>query len=342
MHSGLHRFGTGLVFFALSIFCGVAAHGNKTPRFDIEPLQDTAGGAALSPEAINNRGEIVGTAHGTNGHHPFLLRNGIYSELTVGGVLHNGFGTDINDGGDVLARVVIDGREHSLLIQRRGKVIDLNVQTGLALDAIQLNDRGIVLANVPASNGIDGITWHKGEVRYVVRSTNNSGVFDINNRGEVLTLLPGGPETNAYGFATAIVHGDSIQWLGPFVGIALNDRGNVAGEYYSEHGIGTVFHRKGVTTDIGLLPGDYRIRPSDINNRDWMVGSGEGAGEVYRAFLYADGELYDLNDLIPVDSGWVLFQASAINDRGEIVGYGAYNGRESGFRLTPRKHSRKD
>jgi probable HAF family extracellular repeat protein len=40
------------------------------------------------------------------------------------------------------------------------------------------------------------------------------------------------------------------------------------------------------------------------------------------AFLYQDGGMTDLNGLIPAGSGWVLSEALAINETGEIVGDG--------------------
>ncbi|HEY3701676.1 MAG TPA: hypothetical protein VGL32_05420, partial [Acidimicrobiales bacterium] len=43
----------------------------------------------------------------------------------------------------------------------------------------------------------------------------------------------------------------------------------------------------------------------------------------------------DLNSLIPAGSGWVLDQARAINDAGQIVGWGTINGHEHAFLLTP-------
>ena len=44
----------------------------------------------------------------------------------------------------------------------------------------------------------------------------------------------------------------------------------------------------------------------------------------------------NLNDLLPAGSGWYLLDASAINNAGDIVGYG-YNpdGQEHAFLMTP-------
>jgi uncharacterized membrane protein len=58
------------------------------------------------------------------------------------------------------------------------------------------------------------------------------------------------------------------------------------------------------------------------------------------AILWEDGELTDLNDLIPGDTDWIsLCVATDINERGQIVGYGNHRdtrrGLRTGFVLTP-------
>jgi hypothetical protein len=58
---------------------------------------------------------------------------------------------------------------------------------------------------------------------------------------------------------------------------------------------------------------------------------------VYHAALFRRGApVVDLNRSIPARSGWVLTEATAINDAGQIVGYGAFRGPNHGFLLTPR------
>lgn len=131
-----------------------------------------------------------------------------------------------------------------------------------------------------------------------------------------------------------------MSWLGRFAGGRLNDRAHVAGVDNSAN-VRTLLFRHGVWRDVGILPGDGKIRPAAINNSDWIVGTSEGPGEVERAFLYAEGELYDLNDLILPNSGWRLMHATDLNNRGEITAYGTYEGQEFGVLLKPIKHKRK-
>jgi hypothetical protein len=53
------------------------------------------------------------------------------------------------------------------------------------------------------------------------------------------------------------------------------------------------------------------------------------------AFLYSEGSMKDLNTLIPAGSGWHLEFASSIDDTGQIVGFGSFNGHEHAYLLTP-------
>jgi hypothetical protein len=58
-------------------------------------------------------------------------------------------------------------------------------------------------------------------------------------------------------------------------------------------------------------------------------------GAVWRAFVWRDSWIADLNELIPSGSGWILEVAISISDTGFIVGTGKHNGVNSAFILTP-------
>jgi hypothetical protein len=67
-----------------------------------------------------------------------------------------------------------------------------------------------------------------------------------------------------------------------------------------------------------------------------VVGFADASDNSEHAFISTGGGLIqDLNALIPAGAGWVLGEATDINDAGEIVGYGSVHGQEHGFLLTP-------
>ena len=77
-----------------------------------------------------------------------------------------------------------------------------------------------------------------------------------------------------------------------------------------------------------------------MNERGEMVGASFGAAGPNkghpRAFLWRNGMMTDLNDLIPANASLHLLIAFGINDAGEIVGFGVTNpGDLHAFLATP-------
>jgi probable HAF family extracellular repeat protein len=103
----------------------------------------------------------------------------------------------------------------------------------------------------------------------------------------------------------------------------------------------------GRTYNLGTLGGKYvGSEASGLNASGVVVGNsnyGYGVGNGYSlAWVWTptspngtSGQMTDLNSLVPAGSGWVLNAATAVNDAGQIVGFGAINGAEHAFLLTP-------
>lgn len=70
--------------------------------------------------------------------------------------------------------------------------------------------------------------------------------------------------------------------------------------------------------DLGTLPGDAVSQAVGINSSGQIVGVSTGA--INRAFLYENGVMHDLNDLVGPDFPDLLIVAQHINDEGVIVG----------------------
>ena len=90
----------------------------------------------------------------------------------------------------------------------------------------------------------------------------------------------------------------------------------------------------GKMIDLGTLGGTFGAA-SSINDSNQIVGMSTTASGAYHAFLYDGTSMIDLNSLLPAGSGWTLVNATGINNNGDIVGLGLYNGTYEGFVLTP-------
>ena len=86
--------------------------------------------------------------------------------------------------------------------------------------------------------------------------------------------------------------------------------------------------------DLGTL-GHFYSSGRAINNSGTVVGYATIADNSDHAFISTNGRaILDLNDMIPAGTGWVLTEATAINDSGQIVAYGSAHGQEHAFLLT--------
>jgi probable HAF family extracellular repeat protein len=92
-----------------------------------------------------------------------------------------------------------------------------------------------------------------------------------------------------------------------------------------------------ILKDLGTLPNDTDSRGNAVNASGQVVGDSNTAGDTAsHAFLYSDGQMLDLNDLIAPDSGFTLAVAQGISDNGYITGGGVTSdGLSHAFLLVP-------
>ena len=88
---------------------------------------------------------------------------------------------------------------------------------------------------------------------------------------------------------------------------------------------------------LGTLDSMENSIARGINKWDQVVGLSSDVPweDTAAAFLWEDGEMLDLNDFLPTGSGWDLFEANDINDHGQIIGRGYFNGDVHGYLLSP-------
>jgi probable HAF family extracellular repeat protein len=90
-----------------------------------------------------------------------------------------------------------------------------------------------------------------------------------------------------------------------------------------------------VLQDLGTLSSFTSASEAEcINDSGQVVGYSENSAGLAHAFLYSDGSMRDLNNLIG-SSQWDLESANGINDLGQICGYGVNpSGQTDAFLLT--------
>ena len=166
--------------------------------------------------------------------------------------------------------------------------------------------------------------------------------FLYDSRTEAMTILPVPPPYRR-GLVSCINDGGQVignvslpdgnfhaaLWRGK----RQTDLGTVSGYAMS---IGTSLNTRGEAV------GRCFLNDSSVETFLWIHTSGNNPLRHYlnrrdtsHAFVYHDGKMQDLNELIARNSDWTLENARGINDRGQIVGQGQHHGQERGFLLTP-------
>jgi len=108
----------------------------------------------------------------------------------------------------------------------------------------------------------------------------------------------------------------------------------IKGYYYPDRAV--LWTKAGKIESLGTLPGTTSSAAFAINNSAEVVGFSGW----WRAFIWTRAKgMQNLNDLIAQNSGWILLEAFAINDRGQITGEGTLNGQPHAFLLTPTHES---
>lgn len=311
------------------------------------------GGAIAS--GINDSGQVVGYAYDDNGNsHPLIWSNGTTQELASISSNQSGEAYKINSSGQVVGYSKLQDGSWRATIWNGGTPTNIGTVGGPSSFAMNINDSGVVAGSSywGSQGGSHAFTWtaQGGFVDYgSFNSTDRNyyaGFNGINNSGFLVGT--GYRLFSPYHAIWATAGQGSITDLavsGQFshsMANAVNDAGVAVG--YSNNGSGdehaAIFTAPGQFTNIDTL-GFGGSRAFDINESGWIVGDAFGDVEgnfVHRAFLYRNGEMVDLTTLIPSDGiqGWSeLVVANGINEQGQIVGWGTFNGAQTAFVMTP-------
>jgi probable HAF family extracellular repeat protein len=122
---------------------------------------------------------------------------------------------------------------------------------------------------------------------------------------------------------------------------AINNQGTIIGFANTAPGTARTFEafiwtQAAGMKPLGLLPGDIRTEALGINEKGQVVGLSRGGPHLFRAFLWQNNELFDINQLTLSGSPFLLY-AGDIDQQGHIVGEALDldTGEAPGFLATP-------
>jgi len=322
--------------FVAGILAAISSH----PLWSAEIIDlGSLGGNSSQANAINEAGQVVGWAATRTGPDPFLYSNGHMTDLGRLSGGESAAAIAINNSGQIVGTAGFTfpgGDTTEAFLYNGGHMVGLGTLAGPANDsnnsvAYGINDSGQVVGRSSGFNSVNGFLYQNGQMTtFLPASLNNGSVANaINNTGQIVGDYPRGyVDTNG-----------RIRWLGPTLGTnvyptAINNSGEVVGYVLAGINGGAAFFNTPGHMTIVNAPGFIYTWAVAVNNEGVAVGYGTPAsGYGNDALEFVDGNVIDLNSLLPANSGWQLFSASGINDSGQIAGTGWYHGQELAFLL---------
>ena len=305
-------------------------------------------GVHVVPNDINNLGQIVGTYYpqlqgGTARAFMYDFQTGTFGDLGVPeGWIHS-LANAINDESQIVGTLGGDSPVAVIWNQNQVEIVGGNTRSGN-----DINNQGMIVGD---TSDLEGFYYTDSKIYYIgslTPTSSYSGPYSsataINNTGQI-----GGTSRGAgfYSDSTVAViyENEQLVNLGTSPDVprrfntvtAINDFGQavVFGTIPGTQ-IGYLYdYNSNSWTNLGSLGGD--TYPSAINNRGVIVGSGKinSTSSLFHGFVWQDGVIRRLNDLLIPGTGFDVRNAYSINDTGQIVGTGEIKGKSGAIILQP-------
>jgi probable HAF family extracellular repeat protein len=279
----------------------------------------TFGGTESAANSINNRGQVVGFALNATPDPLSMFDFQIFGSP--------------------------NGTQTRAFLWQNGQMQDLGTLGGPDAMAFLVNERSQITGQsytnstpnpVTGIPTLDPFLWQDGTMQDLGSLGGTLGnPTAFNNRGQVVGVSNLAGDLTSHPFLWTKSRGmQDLGTLGGDTGVTnwINDAGVVAGKADlpgpRPQNHDAVLWQNNAIVDLGALPGDSCANAYYVNARGQVVGASESralclipVGE--HAFLWENGgSMVDLNTLIPSGSSLQLTYAVAVNDRGEIAGFG--------------------
>jgi probable HAF family extracellular repeat protein len=286
------------------------------PHYRVELIGDPAVDGVVFGEGLNNLGQVAGMRFIGATRAPFIYQDGRMTTPDFSGQIPVFNLADINDRGD-LGGALLKNNFFVPFVYRNGQLEDLSLTLGPNYGQVYaINQAGHAVGYSTSPQNTDRSFFYDGKHIQLFDEFSLSFV-DVNDHDVII-----------YSHGYIVDHGKSEQVppLSQTFDIpnlrAINNSGEVVGISASSasDAAAPFLYSGGVMHNLGSLGGHYGAA-QDINDAGTVVGQATTQAGDLDAFVYRDGAMSNLEDLLaPKDQGrWDFEGARAINERGQIL-----------------------
>jgi probable HAF family extracellular repeat protein len=217
-------------------------------------------------------------------------------------------------------------------------------------EAVGINSSNVVVGNsnnAAVADQLRAFLWQNGDMSVLPMTYGTTSfAFDISDSGKICGRMGNHPSLDSHAFifdlATGILTDVGLLLDGATGSRAtgVNNAGTICGFSAIPCGQSCTVRRSfiwsnGVVQDLGVLPGNTNTFARAINDSNVVIGY---CDPIPTTFVWRNGKIYTLNDLIPPELNLDLQTPSDINNAGQIVGLASVigsGGDRVAVRLTP-------
>jgi probable HAF family extracellular repeat protein len=315
-------------------------------------------GTCCDADALNASGQVTGSAQKPDysGLYAFIYSGGAITDIDTLGYAQS-YGYAINSLGQVAGYgYFANGLDYMAFLYSNGKMTALGTLSGGTASYAQgLNDSGQVVgyADVSGGTAVHAFLYSQGTMTDLgtLSAGGDSSAYAINASGQVAGQASygtpptsgGSPTYHAFLYSNGKMNDLGTLGGSSSAGYAINADGQVVGwSYTAKDAAKHAFITNATTnalTDLGSL-GGADSEAGGINASGVVVGfSTTSSSTDHVAFVYRDGQMFDLNTLLTPGSAsqYEIIGAVGINDAGQIAadGYDSATGDYAALLLTP-------